>query len=380
MSWTRWLIVVTLGATVASVPQARAGDLKFTLPRRSQPTPVQRLNREGVDAIRKRDYKNAESRFYKAYLLDPNDPFTLNNLGYISELQGQVDRAERFYALAAKQATDAVIDQATSPQLKGRPMNEALAIPDLPLQLNRDNFEAMRLLSQERATEADLILQQALKKDPNNVFTLNNLGVAKEMEGESREALQYYEAAAARHSSAAATVTRNRSWRGKAVSEMAAQNASGLRRRMETNNTKEAQAAEFNLRGVSAINRNDPRAANEDFRKAYATDPYNAFSLNNIGYVAELEGDQETAQFFYDSARKAPAANQRVTLATRRSAEGLKLFQVAENSDAKVQTKLAEERTAIRRQGEPILLHRRDNTVVEEPSAEPAPAQNPPSQ
>jgi hypothetical protein len=30
-----------------------------------------------------------------------------------------------------------------------------------------------------------------------------------------------------------------------------------------------------------------------------------AFSLNNRGYVAEMDGDLETAQFFYGKARKA---------------------------------------------------------------------------
>ena len=392
MSGTRLLVLALIaGAMVAAPPKARAGDLKIKLPKHSEITPVQKLNREGVGAIRKRDYKKAESLFYKAYLLDPDDPFTLNNLGYTSELEGQVDRAERFYVLAAKQATDAVIDDSTSPQLKGRPMNVALSTPDLPLQLNHANVEAVRLLSQGRAPEADMLLQQALKNDPNNVFTLNNLGVAKEMEGESVEAAQYYDAAAARHSSASAVITLTRLWRGKAASEMAAQNASALRHRMETHGTPEARAAELDLRGVSAINRNDPRAAKEDFRKAYAIDPHNAFTLNNIGYVAELEGDQETAQFFYDSARKAPGANERVVLATRRSAEGLRLLQVAENSNAKVETKVAEERAARRRQGEPILLRRRDDTVVDEPSAPsakplqtvenpPEPLQNPPSQ
>jgi Flp pilus assembly protein TadD len=160
---------------------------------------------------------------------------------------------------------------------------------------------------------------------------------------------------------------------------------------METHNTPEAQAAELNLRGVSAINRNDARAANEDFRRAYALDPKNAFALNNVGYVSELEGDQETAQFFYESARKAPGANEKVVLATRSSDEGHKLFEVAEDSDTRVESRVTRERAARRQQGEPILLRRRDNTFVDEPTAQsgkplqpvenpPEPTQNPPSQ
>jgi len=89
-------------AVCVTAPLARAGDLRITLPRRSKLTPVQRLNREGVEAVQKRHYDKAEALFYKAYLFDPSDPFTLNNLGYISELQGQLDRAQNFYKLAAE--------------------------------------------------------------------------------------------------------------------------------------------------------------------------------------------------------------------------------------------------------------------------------------
>jgi Flp pilus assembly protein TadD len=384
MSRRIWAAVGILGTMLTSAaPSLRAADLKITLPKRSNFTPVQRLNREGVEALRKHNYEKAETLFYKAYLLDPDDPFTLNNLGYISELQGRVDRAERFYELAGQQATDAVIDQATSERVAGRSIKEALATPDLPLQINHNNLEAVRLLSQGRAPEADLLLQQTLKSDPQNVYTLNNLGVAKEMEGESQEALKYYDAASGAFSDKTAVVTLDRSWRGKPVSEMAAKNAKALRLRLEHQNTLEARVAEFNLRGVSALNRNDLRAANDDFRKAYALDPNNAFAMNNIGYVAELEGDRETAEFFYTSAQNAAGAAQRVALASRRSAEGQRLSQVAADNDTKVETKVAQERDLRRQHREPILLRRRDNSVVEEPANPPAPTQsrqNPPSQ
>ena len=371
-TWKRCMTAGVFAALVAAWgPHLQAGDLKITIPQRSHLTPIQRLNREGVEAVRKHNYEKAESLFYKAYLLDPDDPFTLNNLGYISELKGQVDRAQRFYELAGQLATDAVIDQATAPRVQGQPLKAALAIPDLPMQINHDNVEAVRLLSQGRSPEADLLLQRALKRDPQNVFTMNNLGVAKEMEGESEEALKLYDAASATHSDAAAVVTLDRSWRGKPVTEMAAQNAKSLRTRMENRNSVEARVANFNLRGVSAINRNDLRAADQDFRQAYALDPNNAFAQNNIGYVAEVEGDRETAEFFYNSARDAGGATQTVGLATRRSAEGLKLAQVALDNGMKVDTKVTQEREERRRQREPILLRRRDNSIVEEPATPP---------
>jgi Flp pilus assembly protein TadD len=372
MLWKRWAVTgIMATAMVCPCPCASAKDLKITLPKRSHLTPVQRLNREGVEAIHKRSYEKAETFFYKAYLLDPDDPFTLNNLGYVSELQGQVDRAQRFYALAAQQASDAVIARASSPRVEGHPMKDALAVSDLPIQINHDNVEAVRLLSQGHGPEADMLLQQALKSDPHNIFTLNNMGVAKEMEGESQAALQYYDEAAVMSSEAAAVVTLNRTWRGKPVAQMAAENAKNLRSRMQTEENPEVKVAELNIRGVSALNRNDLAAADQDFRKAYALDPNNAFAVNNIGYLSEIEGDRETAQFFYEKAGTI-GPNVTVGLATRQAAEGQKLSQVSSDSDAKVQAKVVQARDALRQQHEPILLRRRDNSIVEEPSAPPA--------
>jgi len=375
----QWIRVGLAGACIALAAFAQARDFTISLPKRSHLTAVQRLNQEGVEAIRKHAYDKAETAFYKAYLLDPDDPFTLNNLGYISELQGQVDRAQRFYALALEQPTDAVIAISSSKRVEGHPMREALAVTDQPLQINHDNVEAVRMLSQGRAPEVDLMLQRTLKTDPRNVFTLNNLGVAKEMEGETEEALKYYDSAATTHSDAAAVVTLNKTWRGKPVSEMAAQNARDLRGRLESLKSVEARMAQFNIRGVSALNRNDLKSADQDFRTAYALDPNNAFAVNNIGYLAEIDGDRETAQFFYDKAQAVGGANSIVGLATRRSAEGSKLFQVAADNDTKVAAKVAQERDAYRRQGQPIVLRRRDNTIVQEPSTPPSPpANNPP--
>jgi Tfp pilus assembly protein PilF len=321
-----WMLSGLVAIGALGSPCAQAGDLKIMIPQRSKLTPVQRLNREGVEAVKKHKYAKAEQLFYKAYLFDPDDAFTLNNLGYISELQGQVDRAARYYELAAGQSSEAAVDIASAPELKGRPMKEIVAVTNEPLQLNHANVEAVRLLSQGRAPEADLLLQQALKNDPHNVFTLNNLGVAKEMEGEEQEALKYYDQASSGTSSASAVVTTNRTWRGRPVNAMAQQNAKALRDYLAKEKDLPEQVAELNLRGVSAVNRNDLRTADAAFRKAYALDPNNAFTLNNIGYVSELEGDQETAQFFYDHARESTGANATVGVATRRTAEGRKLF------------------------------------------------------
>ena len=368
MIWVLAMAAVTIAPRVA---QAEDRKISISIPKRSKLTPVQRLNREGVEAVQKHKYQRAEQLFYKAYLYDPADAFTLNNLGYISELQGDIDRAERFYQLAAGQASEAVVDMASSKQARGKPMKEALADTSAPLEVNHANVEAVRLLSQGRSAEADLLLQQALQSDPHNVFTLNNMGVAKEMEGESEQALRYYDEASGGQSGAAAVVTANPAWRGRSVNQMAQQNAKGLRDYLGREKDLPEQVAELNLRGVSAVNRNDLRTADADFRKAYALDPNNAFTLNNIGYVAELEGDKETAQFFYEHARQSMGASATVGVATRKTAEGQKLFSVAEDSTSHVQNKVAQERQTLQRQGGPVVLRRRDNSIVEESTQPP---------
>jgi len=372
----RLLLVLTVATLGFSLCQAFAGDIKINIPRRGKLTPVQRLNRDGVEAVRKHHYAKAERLFYKAYLFDPDDAFTLNNLGYISEMQGQLDRAERFYELAAQQSSTAVIDMASAKEMKGRSMKDAVAVMNQPLQVNHANVEAVGLLGQGRGPEADMLLQKVLAADPSNIYTLNNLGVAKELEGEDQDALRYFDQAAA-GPEATAVVTTNKAWRGRQVREMAQDNAKALRDHLAHQNELSERVAEFNLRGVSAVNRNDLRTADADFRKAYSLNPNDAFTLNNIGYVAELQGDRETAQFFYDHARQSQGASATVGVATRQTAEGQKLFAVAADNDGLVTTKVSQERDAFRRENQgPVLLHRRDNSVVDEPAPAQGPAQN----
>lgn len=377
----RQMLLVVTAAFGMLVPAVHAGDLKITLSKRSRLTPVQRLNQEGVEAVQKHQYEKATALFYKAYLYDPDDPFTLNNLGYIAELDGQVDRAQHFYELASLQATDAVIARSSSSKLKGEPFKDAVSgIHDQPIQISRANVSAVHLLSQRRGSEAEALLQTALAEDPHNAFTLNNLGVAKEMEGDLKSALKYYTEAADAHSSQPVVVTYDRASRGKPVSEMAADSARRLQQRIQTE-TAQDQAALLNLRGVAAMNRNDLQDANKNFRAAYSLDPNNAFSLNNIGYVAEMTGDPETAQLFYEKARQAQKAGARVDLATSQSAEGMKLFEVSDDNDQKVAAKIMAEAQARRQESGPVVLKHRDNTpVVEptEPGAPEAPQSTPP--
>ena len=368
MAWKRWLIIFCVGA-VWGLPMAHAGDLKIYLPKRSKLTPVQRLNREGVEALRKNNLEKAKSQFYRAYLFDPDDPFTLNNMGYISELEGQAEQARNFYTLAARLGTDAVVDKASSPHMEGQTFLSALSnAHDVPMEVNRSNVAAVRLLSEGRAPEAEQVLRHALNLDQKNPFTLNNLGVTKEAEGDFEGALKYYSAAADLHSEERVIVSQSGAWRGKPISEMAAETVKRLSQRMQNAAGPEEQAGLLNLHGVAALNRNDRQAAGKAFLQAYQLDPNSAFTLNNLGYLAEMDGDLETAQVFYEKARMAQNAKDRVGLATRQSAEGLKLFQVAEDSNQSVGVKIGEQSAARRRETGPIELKRRDGKPVDEPS------------
>lgn len=360
--------------TVALAAGARAEDKTFELklPRRSKPTPVQKLNREGVKALEQQKYARARHLFYQAYLLDPNDPFTLNNLGYIAEMEGDGDRAGRYYELARQQNSDAAVDMASEPGVAGQPVSKvAGSAAETGMQVNRVNMAAIGLLLKDRAPEADLLLRKALEIDRSNPFTLNNMGFTKEKEGELEAALEFYTAAAGVHSKQPVVVTANRDWRGKPISDVAAENADKLRKLMHKQETAAAKVARLNLQGVSAMNRNDRQAAREFFRQAYALDPDDAFTLNNMGYVAEMEGDRETADFYYEKAREAKHNKSRVTIATRRDAEGRPVAAVAETSNQAVEARMEQELDIKRQQNAPIELRTRGtNTGPDEPPSE----------
>ena len=149
--FARLLMVAALGCGLG-----HAADLRLKLPKRSKPTPVQQYNRDGVKAIEKRDYRKAKQLFYKAYLLDPNDPFTLNNLGYISELEGDVDRAARFYDLSAENSSEAVVDRSSAKDIQGKTVAQVAGkTGENSLEVNRMNVGALSLLQKDRAPEAD---------------------------------------------------------------------------------------------------------------------------------------------------------------------------------------------------------------------------------
>jgi Flp pilus assembly protein TadD len=365
-----YLVVLGLFMTGILVSPSRARDLRINIPKRSDATPVQKLNRDGVKEIQKHHLEKAQRIFYRAYLMDPDDPFTLNNLGYISELQGKVERAQRYYELAAKENnSETVIAEATERKLQGKKLSEVTgAYANLDLQINRGNIQAMALLQQGRSQEAEDGLRNTLKLNPRNPFTLNNLGYAMEMQGDLESALQYYNQASISHSTDPVIVAIDSRWRGKPISDIAFSNEQAVRQRLQSEGSQQAKAARLNVEGVSALNHNNSQRAEDYFRQAYQLDPQNAFSLNNMGFLAEAQGDPETAADFYSRARIGEQAGTAVSAASHHEMVGEVVGQVAGTNTQAAEAVLQASAEAKRRNRTPVVLRHRDNSPVTAPA------------
>jgi len=373
-----------LVAAVLLVSLAHAGGLRITIPKHSEATPVQKLNRQGVKEIQRHRLARAERLFYRAYLIDPDDPFTLNNLGYISELQGKIDRAQHYYQLAAKENnSETVIAMASSRNLEGKKLSDVTeSYGNLELRVNRGNLEAMSLLEKGRSQEAEDILRNTLKLDPRNPFTLNNLGYTMETQGDLDSALRFYNDASITHSSEPIVVSLDPKWRGKAISDVAFKNEQAVRARLESQQSNQDRAARLHVEGVSALNHNQDEKAYQDFREAYRLDPNSAFSLNNMGFVSDAFGDKETANEFYSSAQRAEGAGAPVSVASHHEMVGVAVGQVAGTNSQASEADLQAEAEAKRRNHAPIVLRRRDNSPVampqqQAPQSQPSGAQAP---
>jgi Flp pilus assembly protein TadD len=383
-SISKFRVFTPFSVVLLAVSLVHAGGLRITIPKRSEVTPVQKLNREGVREIQRHHLERAERLFYRAYLIDPDDPFTLNNLGYISELQGKIDRAQRYYQAAAKENnSETVIAMASARNLQGKKLSDVTeSYGNLELRVNRGNLEAMSLLEQGRSQEAEDILRNTLKLDPRNPFTLNNLGYTMEKQGDLDSALRFYNDASITHSSEPIVVSLDPKWRGKPISDIAFKNEQAVRARLQSQQSDQDKAARLQVQGVSALNHNQDEKAYQDFREAYKLDPNSAFSLNNMGFVSEASGDEETANEFYSSAQHGEDAGAPVSVASHNEMVGVAVGQVAGTNSQASEADLQAEAEAKRRNHAPIVLRRRDNTPVtvpeeQTPQSQPSGSQSP---
>jgi Flp pilus assembly protein TadD len=373
--YLRRTVFCAIVALILTLSAAASADLKVKVPRHTKPTPVQELNQNGVRALQKNDVARARRDFYKAYLLDPDDPFTLNNLGYLAELDGNIERAQKFYDLAAANSTDALVALSSNPELKGKEVSQVAGnVVSATMQVNRLNVAALGMMRKDRAPEAEQLLRKAYAISPQNPFTLNNLGYALEKQGELEQAAHYYSEAALIGSQKKVVVAFNRSWRGRPITEIASRNAAEARRELSASGSVEARVTRLNVRGVTALNRNQTGLAQQYFQQAYHLDPNNAFALNNMGYISELEGDRETAGYYYDRARGAYRNDALIALASRKTAEGFRLSAVANKSEIAVSAAQEQQLADLRASGaKPLPLRTRDQAIVREPPRPPAP-------
>ncbi|HUS19057.1 MAG TPA: tetratricopeptide repeat protein, partial [Terriglobales bacterium] len=279
----------------------------------------------------------------------------------ISELEGDLEKAQRYYDLASANLSEAIVDKSTSKEAEGQPVSKVAGHNETgPLQVNRLNVEAISLLQKDRAIEAEGVLLKALDLQPNNAFTLNNLGFAREKQGELESALSYYVRAANAGSEESVIIAPNKDWRGKSITKIAERNVAKVRELLETEQSVEAKVARLNLRGVSALNKNNRVAARGFFQEAIKLDPNNAFSLNNMGYVSELDNDRESANYFYAKAKNADGNGESVGMATRRAAEGRPVGAVADSNETVVSSQMERDLLAKRRNKAPVELKTRD--------------------
>jgi len=268
------------------------------------------------------------------------------------------------------------VDRASSDDIKGKTVAEVAGHAQSGnVQSNVLNVEAISLLNKDRVAEADGVLQKALRIDPRNPFTLNNLGYTKEKQGELEAAINYYRAAAEANSDEPVVVTVNKSWRGRPISKVAASNAKKVQSALAKEESTDAKVARLNQRGVSALNRNDRADALKYFTQAYKLNPEDAFALNNMGYVAELNGDRESANFYYGKAKEADNHERHVTLASSTEDQGKKLVEVANKNDDKTEASIQAQQELNRRSGKtPTLIERSTGR----PAVAPSNNENPP--
>jgi tetratricopeptide (TPR) repeat protein len=140
-----------------------------------------------------------------------------------------------------------------------------------------------------------------------------------------------------------------------------------VRQRLASQQSNQDQAARLNVEGVSALNHNEPNKALGYFEQAYKLDPQSAFSLNNMGYLSEVRGDQETAEEFYNLAQRGFQAGTPVSVASHHEMVGEPVAEVAGVNAQGSEANLQAEAERKRRSHAPIVLRRRDNTLVTTP-------------
>jgi tetratricopeptide (TPR) repeat protein len=94
---------------------------------------TQRYVRRGVRAFNDGDIDKFKEYTRKAYEKSPDDPFVLNNMGYIHEMEGDKEKAFECFKKATEKADGRTVDLSQFKDQEGRSIDE----------VSKDNYQRL---------------------------------------------------------------------------------------------------------------------------------------------------------------------------------------------------------------------------------------------
>jgi Tfp pilus assembly protein PilF len=163
---------------------------------------LQQFNEDGIYLYQKGDFYRARESFEMALEKKPNDPGLLYNLAQCYDRMGVNTKAEENYRLCLEHAPEHPESRHALAQLMYRHGRSGEAdqiiqgwLVSQPEKAHPYVQDAWRLQQEGDLLKAQGRLQQALGKDPNNVWALTQLGILHEARERPDLALACYEKA-----------------------------------------------------------------------------------------------------------------------------------------------------------------------------------------
>ena len=131
--------------------------------------------------LARNDTARAEHAFYRAYLIDPDDPFQLaaTSATWPKSKDSLSGRRSSMIWRPRTVCANATIAFSSNRELDGKQVSQVAGnARETPMQVNRFNVNAMGLMMKDRAPEAEMVLRKALALDPKNPFHLKQSGYA----------------------------------------------------------------------------------------------------------------------------------------------------------------------------------------------------------
>lgn len=82
------------------------------------------LTRDAVLAYKNGDVETFKANMKKAHEIDPQDPYVLNNMGFIYEMDGNKVEAVNHYKEASQKAGNRTVDVSQVKDQEGRPLKD----------------------------------------------------------------------------------------------------------------------------------------------------------------------------------------------------------------------------------------------------------------